>query len=204
MGNIISAAGTQSVDAFISSLLESLPPIYNVKDRDTVHALLYRVLAEELVKVDIALESVANQNYLSVPVVDEFVVRGASDRDRLQNENAFELGSIRFSASSARLLQNVTLQLGENKIQLKSIPNTDIDFVVFSIYGSINTPTNFPTSFDAANNILTITANKAGAYTIAYQDTGNVLTATENLFVPEGLFRLGFDEGPYNELGWGE
>lgn len=203
-GRIISAAGTQDVDAFTNALLEALPPIYQKNSKDTVLYKLFRSLAEQLVRADIALESVGNNNYLSISVADEFIVRSSYARDRLQNENAFQLDSIRFNPSNAQILQDVLLQEGDNHIQLFFVPSS-IDFSIFDADSTQRSVSlGFPTTFDPETNIVTITSPAAGPFTLGYFETGDVLRLTENITIPVGLFRLGWDEGFFDELGFGE
>lgn len=202
-GQIVNATGTQNAEAFEEALVAALPPIYEKEDKEVLHRKIYRALAAELTKADIALESLANQNYLSIAITDELIMRSSSARDRLQNENAFELDTIRLTASDALIMQNTHLNVGDNQVQLFYVPQ-DIDFVVFKAGTTPDAPTGFPTVFNPDTNTVTITASTAGFYTIGYHDTGNVVRLTENITVPIGLFRLGWDEGPWDELGFGE
>jgi hypothetical protein len=203
-GRIVSAAGTQDVDAFTDALLAALPPIYQKNSKDTVIYKLFRGLAEQLVRADIALESVGNNNYLSVQVTDEITIRSSYPRDRLQNENAFQLDSIRFSPSNAQILQNIFLHSGENQIQLFFIPSS-IDFSIFDADSTQRSVSlGFPTTYDPETNMVTIVSPTTGAFILGYFETGDVVRLTENITVPIGLFRLGFDEGFWDELGWGE
>ena len=203
-GEIRSAAGTQSPQEFVDSLVATLPPIYAKENTDTVIQKMYLALAEELVKSDILLESVANNNYISVPVTGEITIRGSGTHDRLKNENAFELDNIRLTSPNSVISQNTILEEGDNEIQLFFIPQGDIDFLISSTEDPNNIPVNFPTSFDFDTNILSILASRSGKFTITYQDTGDVVRLNENITVPAGLFRLGWSEGGWNELGWGE
>lgn len=203
-GEIRSAAGTQSKEAFAEALVAALPPIYEKENTDTLLRRLYDSLAEELVKSDILLETVGNNNYISVPVVDELAIRGPNSSDRLQNENAFELDKIRLNPPGSVVTQNTILEEGENLVQLFFIPEQDIDFIIFDTSDRTQTPLSFPTSFDSETNTLTVIADRSGRFTVQYQDTGNVVRLKENTTVPEGLFRLGWNEGGWNELGWSE
>lgn len=202
-GEILSAAGTQSEEAFTESLIASLPSIYEKEKPDTVLHKIYDALAKELVKADIVLESVGNNNYLSIAVTNELLIRGIGDKDRLKNENAFELDKIRFNAPGTSISQNTILSSGENSIQLYFIPE-DIDFIIFNANDKTQTPLNFPTTFSNETNTLTITSSQSGPFTIAYRDTGNVVRLNRNITVPVGLFKLGWNEGGWNELGWSE
>ena len=203
-GVIINAAGTQDVDAFTDALIAALPPIYQKDSKDTVLYKLFRILAEELVRADIAIESVGNDNYLSVPVTNELTIRSKYDRDRLQNENAFELDSVRFTNSNTQILQNTFLEEGDNQVQLFFIPLTGIDILVFDATAPERVPLNFPTTFDPVTNVVTINSSRRGPFTIGYTDTGDVVRLSENITVPEGIFLLGWDEGGWDELGFGE
>lgn len=203
-GRIISAAGTQDVDAFTSALLDALPPIYQKNSQDTILYKLFRGLAEQLVQADIALESVGNNNYLSIQVTDELAIRSTYARDRLQNENAFQLDSIRLSPANAQILQNISLRPGSNRVQLFFVPSS-IDFSIFdadSTQRSISL--GFPTTFDAETNTVTIVSPTEGMFILGYYETGDVVRLTENITIPVGLFRLGWDEGFWDELGFGE
>lgn len=208
-GVITNVAGTQSIEAFTQALIDTLPSgfIYDKKSKDTILYKLYTALAQELVKSDIILESVGNNNYLSVSVTDELVIRGSLTRDRLANENAFELDGLRFSSSAARVFQNAFLNEGNTEIQLFFTPliaeDGSIDIQVFNT-GIVVAPVDFPVTFDSTTNKVTITASKSGAFTLGYIDTGDVIRLTENITVPVGLFRLGFSDGGWNELGFGE
>lgn len=165
---------------------------------------LYEGIAQELVKADIIVESVAHNNFLSVPVTDEIIIRSGSARDRLQNENAFELDSIKLRGAGAVTTQNANLVEGLNEVQLFFIPEDPTDIVITPLGEVGSVGTGFPTSFDANTNILTILADRAGQFTISYVDTGDVVRLSEKITVPEGLFRLGYGQGPFGHLGYGE
>jgi hypothetical protein len=203
-GQIQSAAGSQSPQQFADALLAALPPIYQKENKDTILYKLYTALAEELAKADIVIETVQNNNYISVAVTDELMIRSSGSSDRLRQENAFELDKIRLSVPGSVVSQNAKLLEGTNQVQLFFIPEQDIDFIISDVRDQNRTPLNFPTSFNSSTNTLTIIANRDGMYTITYKDTGNVVRLTENITVPAGLFRLGFGEGGWSELGWGE
>ena len=202
-GEIISAAGTQSEQNYIDALISSLPPIYQKESTRTILYRLYASLAKQLVKSDIILESIANNNYLSVEVNSELKIRGMDDRDRLAFENAHTLDKISLTPSNSIITQNAYLKKGTNKVQLYFIPQ-DIDFLIFSTGDSTQTSVNFSTSFDSSTNILTISAPREGSFSIGYKDTGDVVRVNENTTVPDGLFDLGFGEGTWNQLGFGE
>lgn len=203
-GEIISAAGTQSKEAHVDALIAALPPIYQKQQDGTIIKRLYEALAEELVKADITIESVGHNNYLSVAVTDEFIIRSSDKYDRLANENAFELNEVRFTPPGTLASQTTRLVEGENQVQLFFVPKDDIDFIISDVRDTTLTPTNFPTSFNSITNILTVIANREGTFTINYLDTGNVIRLNENATIPEGLFRLGWSEGGWSELGFGE
>ena len=203
-GEIISAAGTQSKEEFEQALIAALPPIYQKEDKDTIIRKLYQGLAEELAKADILVESTANNNYLSVPVVNEFIIRSSKERDRLQQENAFELDKIRLNPPGSVVSQNIRLTIGENTLQLFFIPEENIDFIIVDATDQARAPLTFATTFDPDTNILTIISDREGVFSVTYQDTGNVVRLNENITVPIGLFRLGWNEGGYSSLGYGE
>jgi len=202
-GEIISAVGTQSEEQFVDALVASLPPIYEKEKTDTVLHKLYAALAKELVKADVILESVGNNNYLSVPVSEELAIRNSGSLDRLKNENAFELNKIRLTTPGSRIFQTVSLQEGVNEVQLFFIPE-DIDFIIIDANDVTQTPLNFLTAFIEETNILTILSPKSGIFKVIYRDTGNVVRLNQNITVPIGLFQLGYNEGGFNELGWSE
>jgi len=207
-GVITDVTGSQSIEDFTDSLIGTLPPIYEKEKKDTILRKIYTSLAEQLVKADIMLESVGNNNYLSVQVTNEFQIRSSSSRDRLNNENAVELDRIRFNRSDSLIFQNTKLNQGSNQIQLffvpEVLPDGSIDISVFDA-GSQNTiPLNFSTTFDFDTNIVTIISPRSGPFTIGYRDTGDVIRLTENITIPIGLFRLGYGEGGFDELGFGE
>jgi len=202
-GEITSAAGTQSIDAFTEALIASLPPIYDKQDPTTTIRKLYTALAEELQKVDILLETVRNNNFLSVPVSEELLIRGSAKFDRLKNENAFELNKIRITPANNIVSQNIILEVGSNTIQLVFIPE-DIDFLISAANDTNRIPLNFPTELNNENNTLTVLSSRSGGFTLRYKDSGNVIRINENVEVPSGLFRLGFGQGGWSELGYSE
>lgn len=202
-GEIISAAGTQSIESFTEALIAALPPIYEKQDTTTVLHRLYEALAKELVKADILLESVGNNNYVSISITDEIQIRSNLSLDRLKNENAFELDKIRFTPTGSRTYQDVKLIVGVNTTQLYFLPE-DIDFIIFNANDSNQIPLSFPTSYDENTNSIIIQANQSGMFTISYKDTGDVVRLNENITVPIGLFLLGWDESGFGELGYDE
>lgn len=98
-------------------------------------------------------------------------------------------------------MQNIHLSEGENFIQLLFIPESDS----FNVYDLDQT---FPLSnftFEyVENNMLKIDSPRKGNFTLGYLETGDVIRLTENIVVPVGLFRLGYGEGGFSELGFGE
>ena len=202
-GVIINVAGSKDVATYVGALLATLPPIYDRTSTDTILYNLYNALAEELVRADITLGSVANNNYISVAVTDELIIRGSGGLDRLKNENAFELDAIRLNSPGSQVTQNVILQVGLNQLQLYYIPES-IVFTIYNVADPTQTPLNFPATFNPSTNILTILSSSQGPFTVSYQDTGNVVRLNQNITVPAELFMLGYGEGGWNDLGWNE
>ena len=202
-GVITNVAGSKDIATYTSALLATLPPIYDRTSTDTILYNLYNALAEELVRADITLGSVANNNYISVAVTDELIIRGSGGLDRLKNENAFKLDAIRLNSPGSQVTQNVILQVGLNQLQLYYIPES-IVFTIYNVADPTQTPLNFPATFNPSTNILTILSSSQGPFTVSYQDTGNVVRLNQNITVPAELFMLGYGEGGWNDLGWNE
>lgn len=202
-GEIKSSAGSGDEETFVENLLAALPPIYEKTNKDTVLAKLYQALAKELVKADVQLESIGNDNFVSVQVTNELQIRKSGPLDRLKNENAYILNKIRFSPSGTINYQNTKLSVGENQVQLYFVPEV-IDFQIFKANDLAKTPLDFPRAFNSSTNILTIESPESGSYTIAFQDSGDVVRVKSNITVPPGLVRIGWGEGGYGEFGWGE
>ena len=203
-GQIKSAVGTQDPQVFVDSLVGALSPIYDKESKESLHYKLYELLAKELVKADILLEQVQNNNYLTVDVPNEIIVRGNSNLDRLKNENAFELDQIRVNSPNYLTTQNVQLVKGINIVQLYFIPQNISSIFVTKVGDATKASVQFPVVIDSTTNKLTILADFSGTFTINYIDTGDVLRTSKNITIPEGLFYLGWDEGPYDQLGWDE
>jgi len=203
LGEIIVVAGTQDVQSFEDALIAALPPIYEKQDLNTNLRKLYNSLAQELVKADIILESVGNNNYISISIADEIQIRSVLSSDRLKNENAFELNSVRFTPSGSRIHQNMNLIEGINTVQLYFLPE-DIDFIIFDANDPNQIPLAFLTFYDENTNSITVQANKSGVFTVTYKDTGDVVRLKENITVPVGLFSLGWDLDGFGFLGYDE
>ena len=202
-GEIKSAAGTQNKETYVDALINTLPPIYEKEDSNTFLNRLYSALAEELVKTDIILEQTQNNNYISVAVSDELIVRSSSNLDRLKSEGAYQLDKIRINSSST-MSQNTKLIEGINMVQLYFIPENTIGIYIASAQDVTQASVNFPISFDSLTNILSIISDRSGNFVINYKDTGDVIRLSKNIIVPIGLFLLGFDEGGFGDLGWSE
>ena len=202
-GEIKSAAGTQNKETYVDALINTLPPIYEKEDSNTFLNRLYSALAEELVKTDIILEQTQNNNYISVTVSDELIVRSSSNLDRLKSEGAYQLDKIRINSSST-MSQNTKLIEGINMVQLYFIPENTIGIYIASAQDVTQASVNFPISFDSLTNILSIISDRSGNFVINYKDTGDVIRLSKNIIVPIGLFLLGFDEGGFGDLGWSE
>lgn len=203
-GQLLTAAGSQDVDMFIDALISSLPPIYEKEERDHLLIKLYECLAEELVRADICLESVQNDNLILVEVIDEYKKRGFEDRDRLENENACELDEIRFKPSTEQSEQRFYLNIGDNKIYLNTIPKDNNFYVTFD-NGLEEVEASLEYTFNSIENSLNFTNVKTdGKYSVSYLDTGDVLEFREQLYIPNGLFELGWNEGMWNSLGYSE
>ena len=202
-GVITNVAGSRDIATYTNALLATLPPIYDRTSTDTILYNLYNALAQELVRADITLGSVANNNYISVAVTDELIIRGSGGLDRLKNENAFELDAIRLNSPGSQVTQNVILQVGLNQLQLYYIPES-IVFTIYNVADPTQTPLNFPATFNPSTNILTILSSSQGPFTVSYLDTGNVVRLNQNITVPAELFMLGYGEGGWNDLGWNE
>lgn len=202
-GQLKNASGTQDQDLFLDALISSLPAIYDKESRDTVISKLFSAVSKQFVKIDRILESVQNNNFLSVDIENEIISRGSGDKDILQYENAYELVSIRVTPKGTYQSQNAKMIVGDNEINLLYTPE-DIDFIIYDANDTTQASIEFPTSYNISNNTLTVTSNREGIFTIKYLETGDVIRTNQNVEVPPNLFKLGFGEGGFGELGYGE
>lgn len=87
------------VQNFLKSFLNG--NIYNVDDDNTIVSKYVKALAINLTKALYDIRQVKNENYLSVPIVDERKIRGAGPFDRLNEEGAYEISRVGRTATGA-------------------------------------------------------------------------------------------------------
>jgi len=86
-------AGANPDNSVFNDMNESLPSTYKKANADprTNTQIYLRALAEQLLEAVDESQSITDDNYLSFKTLDETVVRGVGDRDRLVNKGVFEI-----------------------------------------------------------------------------------------------------------------
>lgn len=90
----------EAVNDIRVNMLESLPPIYETEE-DTLVRKLISGMADQFQKTSDAIQTIQSANYLSIPVVDERMVRGDGPTDKLTSGGAFEVTRVGASTTSA-------------------------------------------------------------------------------------------------------
>lgn len=174
MGRVVNAIGTADKEAFAQALLESLSNLYD-KTNETDLRRLYRVLGGQLADADVQVEAFKYDNYLSTRVVDEQVVREDATRDRLEEENVFELERIGFVPTNFLRSQNVSLTPADTEIILQYIPVNISSISIYEMSDPNRQSVVTVTSYNSIRNSISITGvPRVSRYTVQYPETGNV------------------------------
>jgi hypothetical protein len=94
--NVLFVVATDAGNAYTNNLIDKLADMYNVSSGSTVTALSSST-AEQLQRCAEEVQTVRAANYLSIPVVDERVVRGPGPTDPLANGGAYEVTRVAIS-----------------------------------------------------------------------------------------------------------
>lgn len=205
MGEITSAVGTNKPEDFIEALLGALSNIYNVEDRDTTLYQLYSTLAEQMADIDIDIEAAIHDNYVSVDITDEPITRGIEDQDRLEEEGAYEVTSIRLRPLDQLRTEVVSLQTGQTTRILSFIPTSTDKILIYALGDTTKRRVVAVTDFDLTTNTITFDViNQAGIFVIEYEETNDVIPFEETVEIDPGLFDLGYGENGFGLFGYGE
>lgn len=82
--------GTQDINLVRDTMLQNLPSNYVVDQQTLVYDII-ATIANELNEASIVLNEIKNDNFISIPIVDELYFRGAGPTDRLKNEGAYDV-----------------------------------------------------------------------------------------------------------------
>lgn len=85
--------GVEDINIVRDDMLANLPANYDISEQTLVRDLT-SVVADEINKTNIALHEIANDNFISVSVVDEKYSRGPGPTDRLANEGTYRVSRV--------------------------------------------------------------------------------------------------------------
>lgn len=205
MGEITSAVGSNRPENFVEALLGALSNIYNVEDKDTTLYQLYFALAEQLADIDIDIEAAIHDNYVSIDITDEPVIRGIEDKDKLQEEGAYEITAIRLRPLNQLRTEVVSLQVGQTTKILSFIPTSVDKILIYALGDQTKKKVANVTSFNPATNTITFSiVSQTGIFVIEYEETNDVILFEETIEIDPELFDLGYGENGFGLFGYGE
>ncbi len=181
MAELINAAGTGSKEQFYEALKDSLSGFNDFENSKNILPIAFDILAEKLAEVDRVWSATKNDSYLSIPILDEVVVRSESAQDRLFNENVFAIDRVGNTTSKELFAETQQLQIGVSSILLSNVPSDPTNIKITNINSSVLMSSQVSVLFfDATINSINIQPIVAsGLYKIEYTTTGNVFSKSE-------------------------
>lgn len=181
MAELINAAGTGSKEKFFEALKESLSGFNDFENNKNILPVAYDILAEKLAEVDRVWSATKNDNYLSIPVVDEVVIRSEFAQDRLANENAFVVDRIGNTSSKELFAEAQRISQGATFIYLSNVPSDPTNIKITNLNSSAAMSSQVSVLFfDAPTNSIRVQPIVvSGLYKIEYTTTGNVFYKSE-------------------------
>lgn len=85
--------GVEDINEVRDIMLQNLPSTYDTSEQTVVRDIT-TTLANEFNTAAITLREIVNDNFISVPVVDETYIRGSGPTDRLKNEGAYKVDRV--------------------------------------------------------------------------------------------------------------
>lgn len=82
--------GVEDINTVRDTMLQNLPENYDTTEQTFTYDVI-STLAAELNTAGITLEEIKNDNFISIPVIDELYYRGVGPTDRLNNEGAYNI-----------------------------------------------------------------------------------------------------------------
>jgi hypothetical protein len=104
-------------------ILDNLPDIYTTESGSLINDVI-GAGAEELLKLANSIQEIKSENYVSVEVVDEEMVRGSGPSDRLLNEGAFQL--IRVGSSKTNSTESDSIIFSEFPTSVVSLQQIEV------------------------------------------------------------------------------
>lgn len=82
--------GVQDINTVRDTMLQNLPDNYDVSEQTMVRDVT-TTMANEVSTASVTLQEIKNDNFISIPVIDELYYRGHGPSDRLKNEGAYKV-----------------------------------------------------------------------------------------------------------------
>ncbi|RLC83485.1 MAG: hypothetical protein DRJ03_17075 [Chloroflexi bacterium] len=193
MGQLVDVTGSNSTKLFLEALTESLTDVFDKAKADSIILDLYRILAEQLDLVDREVSATRHDNFISVEVVDEEVIRSSEVTDHLAREGAFEIIDIRFSPLQRAYIDVQFIADGQTELVLSLIPKgtESEDFVIAERSDQYYVNRTTVTAYDAATNSIVFNVVPEGDYNVLYIPTGYAVNFQDFVEPPEEMFQSG-------------
>lgn len=199
------AIGTGNQKIFLESLLESLSNVYEVEDREKNIYILMDGFAKVLSDIDREIQAGINDHFLEIAVENESITRSAVGSDKLTNESAFQIDSVRFWPTWQVTQEIKRLTTLTTEVILQNVPDDYTSILIYE-YGDIDKKEiTTVSSYDSDTNTITIDAlSEDKTCVIEYIDTGDTKDISETISLGLDLFEWGYGEGGYGNYGYGE
>lgn len=193
MAELLNPTFTGNKELFFEALKIALTDAYNTEaDGKNIIPIVYEIFAEKLAEVDRLVAAHKNDDYLSVIVSDEFILRSKEIADKLLKESSFKIDRIGLTSSTEIFTEAQVLEEGTETIVLTNVPSDFLNIIIFYLYDSKSTATIGVTAFDETTNTVTLNPpiQTSSSYRIEYTTTGDVFDETEIIDVPAATTRI--------------
>jgi len=192
MAELLNPTFTGNKQLFYEALKAALTDVYDTEeDGKNILPIVYEIFAEKLAEVDRLVAAHKNDDYLSIVISDEFILRSKEIVDKLLKESSFEIDRIGLTSSTTRFLEAQILEEGTETIVLNNVPSDFLNITISFLYEPKPTATVTVVAFEESTNTITIIPiQTSSTYRIEYTTTGDVFEETEVIDVPAATTRI--------------
>lgn len=177
---LINPTFTGDRQQFFKALLATLSDSVDLEDQRNILPIVYEILADKLAETDRLVSASKNDNYTSITINDELIVRSKDVSDKLIYESAFQIDRIGITSSTDIFTETQRLRAGTTSIILKRVPSDFTDIQITQVGASSGTSTVDAITFDEFTNTVTIPPLTVSTlYSISYATTGDLFRNTE-------------------------
>ena len=180
MAELFNAASTSDAKQFYDAFIAALSDPIDETDKKNILPIAYEILAEKFAEVDRLISASKNDNYVSVPVVDELVIRSEKTGDLLRSESAHKITAVRVVPSTSLYPERQQLNAGTTSIVLSNVPSDILNRQISYLNNPQAAYTIEVLSFNESTNTIQISPLVySGFYEIKYTVTGDVFDSVE-------------------------